>query len=443
MKKIIISVAAATMALSTSAMALDNVKAQGQAKLIYQMTDNALTAGDDLFNKTNNNAQASIHLGLSADLSTNLKGAVEVQSVSTLGLENSLVNGVMATNSGLNTGANGTVANNGEAATDDQFWISQAYLTYAMGNTIAKVGLQELNTPLAFTEKWNVVNNTFQAIALVNNDIKDVTLVGAYVGKSNAAGGGQTVNYDGRFNSFLDGAYAAGAVAKISGINAQAWFYNVQLASAAPVVGEASDIQAYWLEADTKVSGIFLGAQYAGTDVDGTAGQSLNAFALKVGGDIAGVHVFAAYSQVDDVANTATSTTSQGFANVATGDKTKLYTGTASIYADGATVATEDTKAWKIGAKTKIADIALAANYTNLDYGQNATSANVTGGTASGTTAVTADGYAWDISAGTKVGPVALKAIYTQYDVDRNNATALTSKAADVSTLRLIASAKF
>jgi len=435
MKKIILSVAAATMALTTAASAIDNVKAHGQAKLIYQATDNALTVGDDLFNKTNNNGQASIHMGMSADLSTNLKGAIEVQGVSTLGLDNSLVTGTMATNGGTMAAT--------EAETDDQFWISQAYLTYAMGNTIAKVGLQELNTPLAFTEKWNVVNNTFQAIALVNNDIKDVTLVGAYVGKSNAAGGGQTVNYDGRFNSFNDGAYAAGAVAKISGINAQAWFYNVQLASAAPVVGQASDIQAYWLEADTKVSGIFLGAQYAGTDVDGTAGQSLNAFALKVGGDIAGVHVFAAYSQVDDVANTATSTTSQGFANVATGDKTKLYTGTASIYADGATVSTEDTKAWKIGAKTKIADIALAANYTNLDYGQNATSTNVTNGVASGTTAVTADGYAWDISAGTKVGPVALKAIYTQYEVDRNNATALTSKAADLSTLRLIASAKF
>jgi hypothetical protein len=461
MKKIILSAVVASMALTTAASAIENVKANGMAKLIYQATDNATVAGDSLFNKTSNNGQVGLHVGMSADLSTNLSGAFEVQAVSTLGLENSLVSGVMATGrnlpgytsrststststGGIITTTNTTTTTTGpEAATDDQFWISQAYLTYKMANTVAKVGLQELNTPLAFTEKWNVVNNTFQAIALVNNDIKDVTLVGAYVGKSNAAGGGQTVGYDGKFNSFLDGAYAAGAVAKVGGINAQAWFYNVQLASAAPGVGEASDITAYWLEADTKVAGIFLGAQYAGTDYDGSAGQSLNAFALKVGGDIAGVHLFAAYSQVDDVADTGTSFDSVGFANVATGDKTKLYTGTASIYADGATVANEDTTAWKIGAKTKIADIALAANYTNLEYGRNATSTNVTAGVQSGAAAVTADGYAWDISAGTKVGPVDLKAIYTEYNVDRNNATAATTRAADLSTLRLIASAKF
>jgi hypothetical protein len=442
MKKIILSVAAATMALTTAASAIENVKADGQAKLIYQMTDNNLRAGgDSLTSSASNAGQASIMLGVGADLSTNLKGHVEVTGVSTLGLENSLVNNVMATSANLTNQNAAVQAASTQSPTDDQFWISQAYLSYTAGKTTATVGIQELNTPLAFTEKWNVTKNTFQAITLVNNDIDGVTLVGAYVGKSNSSddngsvtgGGGQNVNYDGKFNSFYDGAYAVGAITKISDVNLQAWFYNIQLASAAPVAGQASDITAYWLEADTKVAGIFLGAQYAGTDVDGTAGQSLNAWAVKAGGDVAGVHLYAAYSSVNAEANTATSTTSAGFANTATGDKTKLYTGTGSIYADGANVAGEDTKAWKVGAKTKMAGIAMGASYTDISYGANNTS--VGNGTTLG-----GEGTAWDVFAGTNVGPVALKAIYTQYETKQDAAAVNTF---DRDTLRIIASAKF
>jgi len=423
MKKIILSAVVASMALTTAASAIDNVKADGQAKLIYQITDQDTTGGaaqtDGLFDKDNAAGQASIIMGLSADLSTNLKGAVEVTGVSTLGLENSLVEGTMATANNLNT-ANTSAGNPTENATDDQFWISQAYLTYTAGKTTAKVGIQELNTPLAFTEKWNVTKNTFQAMVLVNNDIENVTLVGAYVGKSNSVddngsvtgAGGQNVNYDGKFNSFYDGAYAVGAIAKVGGVNLQAWGYNVQ---------DVAD--AYWLEADTKVGGIFLGGQYAGTNGKGTNGESLKAYAVKAAMDVSGVHVYGAFSAVDD--DTAGGT-SVGFANTATGDKTKLYTGTASIYADGATVANEDTDAWKVGLKTKIAGISTGASYTDVDYGTNASNQN-------------GEAQAWDLFAATKVGPVALKAIYTEYEVKNGSGVEQT----DWQTIRMIASAKF
>jgi len=443
MKKIIISVAAAAMALSTSAMAIDNVKANGLAKLIYQGSDDN-TAGSELFDRTGASGQASVIMGISADLSTNLSGAVEVTGVSTLGLDNNLVGGTMATNHNIpgytstTTGTdstgnpiNATTTTTGpESATDDQFWISQAYLTYNMGKTTAKVGIQELNTPLAFTEKWNVAKNTFQAVVLVNNDIENVTLVGAYVGKGNAqnhGGKGQTVQYDGKFDSFHGGAYAAGAVAKIAGVNAQAWYYDIDDVLNAGGI----NADAYWLEADTKVAGVFLGAQYAGTETDGTGtgSQSLNAFAVKAAADVAGVNVYAAYSSVDDDASAGTPL---GFANTATGDKTKLYTGTASIYADGATVANEDTKAWKVGAKTKLAGIAMGASYTDVDYGVNSSLGNGTN--------IGADAQAWDVFAATKMGPIGLKAIYTNMERQVDQAT---TKNFDRDTLRIIASAKF
>ena len=431
MKKIILSVAAATMVLSTSAMAIDNVKATGLAKLIYQGTESGVTGSTntDLLDQGGASGQASVIMGISADLSTNLSGAVEVTGVSTLGLENNLVGGTMTTNRNLTT-ANGADNNNtnGEAATDDQFWISQAYLTYGMGNTVAKVGIQELNTPLAFTEKWNVVKNTFQAIVLVNNDIENVTLVGAYVGKANSiadngsltGGAGQVVNYDGKFNSFHGGAYAAGAVAKIAGVNGQLWYYNID-----DVLGLDTGASAFWLEADTKVAGIFLGAQYAASEVDGANNKSLKAYAVKASGDVAGVNLYAAYSKVGD---DAASGTGLGFANTATGDKTKLYTGTASVYADGATVANEDTKAWKIGAKTKMAGIAFGASYTDVDYGANAATASAND-----------DAAAWDVFAASKVGPLGVKGIYTNYSQDNADGT----KQTDNDLFRVIVSAKF
>ena len=433
MKKIIISAAVAAMALSTSAMAIDNVKASGLAKLIYQGTDNALTAGDGQFDQTNAAGQASVIMGLTADLSTNLSGGVEVTGLSTLGLENNLVETTMAAQQDA-----GQMANSGGAITDDQFWISQAYIAYTMGKTTAKIGIQELDTPLAFTEKWNVVKNTFQAIVLVNQDIENVTLVGAYVGKGNSiqgtgsltaltGAGGTVVNYDGEFESFHGGAYAVGALTSIAGVNAQAWYYDID--TVLNVAGISAD--AYWLEADTKIDAgaakVFLGAQYAGTDTnEAGGGNSLNAFAVKAAADVAGVNLYAAYSSVDD--DVATATASLGFANTATGDKTKLYTGTASIYADGATVANEDTKAWKIGAKTKMADVAFGASYTDVDYGANAATANAND-----------EGKAWDAFVGSKVGPIALKGIYTNYTRKSNAGV----KEMDSDTFRIIASAKF
>lgn len=401
MKKIILSVAAATMAFSTSAMAIENVKADGLVKAIYQTTDND-RANTDFGERAGAQAQVGVSAMLSADLSTNLAGAVEVAAVTTLGLENGLVSNTMATRQGTNVGASGAAANNGEFQTDDQFWISQAYITYNMGKTTLKAGLQELNTPLVFTEKWNVAKNTFQSIVLVNNDIENVTLVGAYVGKHNGAQDQGTVTYDGRFNTFgAKGAYAFGAVAKVDSLNLQGWYYNVNTAA-----------EAFWLEADTKVAGVFVGAQFANMDPDGASDN--NAYAFKVGADVAGVHVYGAYSDVEDGAGS--------FANVSTGDKTKLYTGTASIYGDGGRAAQADTKGWKLGASAKVAGIALGAAYSDYDMDTN-----------NGTRAQQ-DHEVIDFSAATKVGPVALKAIYTNWQTDTAGV-----ETRDLDTIRVIA----
>lgn len=442
------------MALGTSAFAIDNVKVNGEAKLWYQTTEtlnNATTtavneADYDLFdNGTNSFAEIKLSVGATADLLQNLSAGVKFTALTTLGLENNLVGNVPA-NKFDNDGTNhlsvpgvtaGAAATTDTSALDDQAWAEELYMAYTAGKTTAKVGRQALATPLAFTENWNVVDNTFEAAVLLNNDLPDTTLVAAWVGKHNGvglltptAGRNTTVAHDGKFSTFgTDGAYAAGAITKLIPMTtAQAWYYNV---------GNIGD--AYWLQADSKFFDMLsVGAQFAGVNPDSTSSalgtpaasandRSTEMFAIKGAVDIASFNIYAAYSTVSDG--------TLGFANFATGDKTMMYTGLGSVYFDGEIVAAPDTDAFKIGMSTKIIPgVTLAASYGEADTGDNGGSPAAVGGLSLQNN----DYTAWDIVANTKTGPVDWTAIYTQFD--RENATTTTI---DNSLLRIIASLKF
>lgn len=366
-------------------------------------------------------------------------------ALSTLGLENNLVGAVPAAKN----------KNDGTAATgslDDQSWTEELYLAYTMGKTTAKIGRQALSTPLAFTENWNVVDNTFEAAVLLNNDLPDTTLVAAYVGKHNGvgllqdnvrtdhAGRGSTVAQGGTFSNFgTEGAYAAGAINKsIPNTTVQAWYYNVSAVA-----------DAFWLQADAKVMDmVTIGVQYAGMDpklsratvvaagypvgTEDAAGvkKSSDAFAVKAAVDVAGVNLYAAYSSVSDG--------TLGFANTATGDKSSLYTTLGSIWMDGEIAAAPDTDAWKIGASTKmVPGVTLSASYAEAEVGANAGAIAAVRGAATAST----DFTAWDVVASTKAGPVDLTAIYTQFDKDVKDPASTADKTTD--TIRIIASLKF
>lgn len=423
----------AVMVLGTGAFAIDNVKVNGEAKLWYQTTETEGTAtvgttnGKDFFDHdTNSMANAKLSIGATADLLQNLSAGVKASTLTTLGLENNLVGDVSTTK----FDAQGTKV--GSAKLDDQSWIEELYLAYTMGKTTAKVGRQALSTPLAFTENWNITENTFEAAVLLNNDLPNTTLVGAWIGKHNSVGllkpttgRGTTIAYSGKFSTFgSDGAYAVAAINKsIPNTTVQAWYYNV---------GQIAD--AYWLQADTKVLGMVnLGFQFAGMNPDsavggGTSDRNTEMFALKASGDVAGINVYGAYSSVNDG--------TLGFSNVATGDKTMMYTGLGSVYFDGEIVAAPDTDAWKIGASTKmVPGVTLSASYGEAETGNN-------GGTAApfgGLSVQNNDYSAWDVVASTKVGPMNLTAIYTEFDREDSAG----AKTLDNALFRLVASLKF
>jgi hypothetical protein len=167
MKLVKMSLAAAVL-LGASAFAIDNVKVSGDAKVFYSTSE---TGDLDLFDKDASMADTALRLGVTGDLLKGVSFGVTGYAVSTLGLESNLVSNTWTT---------------GHAAgVEDNSWVSELWLATTMGKTTAKVGRMELDTPLAFSEKWSVAANTFDAAVLINQDIPDTTLVGAWVGKGN------------------------------------------------------------------------------------------------------------------------------------------------------------------------------------------------------------------------------------------------------------------
>jgi hypothetical protein len=390
MKLVKMSLAAAVL-LGASAFAIDNVKVSGDAKLYYG-TNNAGTA--DLFDKGNevealtagagSYADTALRLGVTGDLLKGVSFGATGYAVSTLGLENNLVSNTW-------TGAHGITAGNGSSfaevaggvQVDDAAWMAELWMAATMGKTTVKLGRMELDTPLAFSEKWSIVPNTFEGAVVLNQDIPDTTLVGAWVGKGNgganqfdvllinagtaaavvAAGTGDvtaTVGADlgvvgaqGKFNSFVNsGAYAAAIVNNsFKPLTAQAWYYNV-----------SNVADAYWLQADINcqlVPGVKIGAQYANIDVKASGVEDTKAYAVKLGYSNDSLNVSAAYSDVDD----------QGLvsmANLATGSgQSKLYT---EAWWNYGYVGAPGAEAYNLTAEYDVKGIAkVGVYYTNIE----------------------------------------------------------------------------
>ena len=416
-------VAIAAMTLTTGAMAEITTELSGNAKIWYETADSDGGVDGGLFHKASTNGFSAGDAAVSVE-AKGTAGAfgygLKYTVVDTLGLENNLV----STRRQPATGS--TAAEQLKTA----HWAEKAFITYQMGNTTAKIGRQHLNTPLAFTEKWNISANSFDAAVLINSDIENVTLIGAYVGKGNGAAavpglvGFSTVAPGGEFTSYVDsGAYAFGALVKPSkelGINA--WYYNVQnIADAA------------WLDANYAVSGVNLGAIYAQMMPKGAlnGNDDTSAFALKAASKVGPVSLLAAYSSVSEDGILPVGNTATGF------KKTKLPT--AGIYNDGVIVAAPGANTFKIKAAMPVGPVKLTAQYISTTNDND-----------DGTVRpVTAFGGAFgkevdeiDLVAATKVADVNLKAIFMNrtFGTNANDGRVVFS---DTNHIRIIAGIDF
>lgn len=446
MKLVKMSLAAAVL-MGGSAYALENVKVSGDAKLYYgtnnidgsQDNPNGALNGDKLFNQGNSYANTALRIGATGDLLKNVSFGVTGYAVSTLGLEKNLISNTWT---GAHSRTNGV---------DDKAWMGEAWLATTMGKTTAKVGRMELDTPFAFSEKWSIVPNTFDAAVLINQDLPDTTLVGAWVGKGNGVNAlgnaASIVDEDGSFGVVSDdalggynnwggvgidgvvgagaksgtfmaqGAYAAGIINNsFKPLTAQGWYYNV---------GNVAD--AYWLQADWDCQlnkDVKVGAQYANMSPKGQLKNTVNtlnvptgdssAYALKVGYEgIQNLKLSAAYSEVDkdgllNIANTATAHFQRG--------QSKLFTEAAWGGNFGYVgVAGAETINVKAQYDAGIAKLCASLTNVHIDQNINATSA-LLNGKDGGT-----DMREIALSASKSFGPLDTRLQYVSTDADDQN----------------------
>ncbi|WP_373003052.1 hypothetical protein [Sulfurimonas sp.] len=210
MKKTLVSLAAASL-IVTSAMAADkgiDIVTTGQAVVYYEThqtngtNDNYPGTGDTkLFDQQSSTANVGVQLNLDADLKNNFTFGSQLTYLGTAGLEKNVVNKVKQSGGAT-------------ADTKDQINITKIFIAKKIANTTVKIGRQELPkslSPFAFSEGWNVFKNTFDAVLVVNSDIPDTTVVGAYV-----SGGNSSTNI-GTMNNLAVGRTSAGAGVAVNG----------------------------------------------------------------------------------------------------------------------------------------------------------------------------------------------------------------------------------
>jgi len=330
----------------------------GDAKLFYSTTDSDTV---DLFSKESANGQAAISADIAYAINSNWKINAGLTGLATLGLDDSVVSGVW-----LYAGADATDGVLPLTSVGDALWIDTLNITGTAfdGKATFVIGRQELDTPLAFTETWSIANNTFDAAVALVKPTDAITLVAGYIYDGNGNGerigtfespeGGFTHD-DGYMPAITDnGAWTVAAVATIGDVTAQAWYYDVMdIADAA------------WVQADAKVAGFTLGAQYAWIGpkdvLDGHDDSS--AFAVKAGYNLNGLDLWAAYSSVDEdgfvpVANTATMVGSIGW-----GNQSKLYT---EAWWNYGFVGQPGADTFALAANYKVANFDLGAQYTSV-----------------------------------------------------------------------------
>jgi imipenem/basic amino acid-specific outer membrane pore len=344
---------------------LDNLKVSGQATLYYQTMDGNPQAPwfaaqgetgtifntggstkliddeDGLFDKDSSRANVGFSLKATTDLGNGFGFGARYNVLETLGLEHNLVSGTMQRVQGetdrdsvkVRTEIADLKSVEAGHATDSESYFAEAYLTKTISKTTIIMGRQELATPLVYSEKWNVLPTTFDAIVVASGELKDegVTLVGAYVSKSNSH------PRLGNFNTLAggaaaDGAYALAAIYGAGEVSGQAWYYTV------PTVADA-----YWVDGTYKKDELVAGFQLAGFmyDEDLSDADDTTSVAAMACYEVAkGTKVSAAFSSTSGKAD------SHIIANVGTGIKTKLYT--ATISGDGDVAGATDTTAGKL-----------------------------------------------------------------------------------------------
>ncbi|MDQ7068524.1 MAG: hypothetical protein Q9M40_11400 [Sulfurimonas sp.] len=339
----------AALLIGSSAFAIENTKVTGDANLYYTTSD---ASNGNLLESGSSVADVAVNLNLTTDVlktdSVAVSAGLGYTLVTTLGLEGQMVDNVWSGAHDSNT-------------TKDASWMNEAWFAATSAKTTVKIGRMELDTPLAFTETWGAEKNTFDAAVVINQDIPDTTLVGAYIGRGNGntvddtdvaagivANNGDFSSYGtiGDLNTTGKGAYAVGAVNNSwKPLSVQAWYYDI-----------VAIAQASWLQADLSMDGIIAGGQYTSLSLKDT-----QATALMVGyeaKDLLTATISYSYVSVNGSAAFNTATVG-GYAA-----QSKLYT---EAWWNYGFVTQAGASTIHASVEGDVADVTLAGYYTYVD----------------------------------------------------------------------------
>ena len=291
--------------LLTGVMAEADIKVGGQGVFYYQTND---SADSDFFSQESSSANAGLELSVKADIGNGFNLEYQETFLGTLGLEKSIVSGTRqkAHKDDLNAHA-----------------MTRFYMTKEIDNTLFKLGRQELPkalSPLAFSENWNVFKNSFDAAVIVNKDIIDTTIVGAYVSGSNRHNNlskfedlsANSLALGDGAGTLDSGAYMLTVVNNsVKNVPITATYYSLK-----DIAGLESG-NALWLDVKSNYEPVKVAFQAGQIDPANNLDKT-TAVGLKVSGKIENIGVSLAYANVNDG--------DVALQNVGTGVKTPLYT---------------------------------------------------------------------------------------------------------------------
>lgn len=152
--------------------------------------------------------------------------------------------------------------------------LPEIYLSYTHSQTTLKVGRQFLYTPLVSSaidgkSSESVLKDSFEAYVLSTQDIPDTTLVLGYVDRYQPKTDGN--GDEGEFDDYKDGAYTFFAKnSSLENLTLQAQYLHEDGQTS------ATDINAFYLQADYKIGSHTLSAQYLRSKDKGKAPNAQN-----------------------------------------------------------------------------------------------------------------------------------------------------------------------
>ena len=181
-------------------------------------------------------------------------GKLHIESTSYYGI--SIGSSFYTSNSIGSSDNHGLVPFRGEVAHSYSI-LGEAYIQAQLGNTLIKIGRQEIETPFAQVDDIGMVPNTFEAYILKNKDIKDTTLFLGQIQKM-AGVDAEIVDEFTPINSNNHMQVMGLTYEGIENLSLNAWYYHLKDAE----IDNISYVEASY-ESEGSTIGYGLGVQYA------------------------------------------------------------------------------------------------------------------------------------------------------------------------------------